>query len=198
MAQRGSIFRKGNSWLLRYNVKEEHGGTVVWVRRVKKLTAVCDEYPTKESAQPLADAILAPINKKIYFQPSIFIYALVSSREFERTVWYVGQSVDVDRRFTLHTNGQRREGSRKCAWFNKEIADGFTVTAKLIEECRDQFTADEREAYWIGFFRDRNPLLTNGTTGAQSQRFAELAKVQEKCRKRLVQDREWLDKLFAA
>ena len=119
----------------------------------------------------------------------IFIYALVSSRDGESTVWYVGQSVDVQARFDKHQSKISR--GRRGRWIQKELAHGFTVRPRLIEECPDKMTANAREAYWIDFFRKLNPQLTNGTSDPRNRRGTSLSKVVKEQRQRLKQDRKW-------
>lgn len=60
--QLGQVYRKGKSWLLKYNVKEERDGKIRWVRRVKKLAPVSDKYRTAGSVKHLAAELLAPLN----------------------------------------------------------------------------------------------------------------------------------------
>src|ERR1700735_5084439 len=60
--QRGHIYRKGQSWILDYGVKEIRAGKAKWVRRSKKLAAVSDKYRTAASVRHLAADILAPYN----------------------------------------------------------------------------------------------------------------------------------------
>jgi integrase len=60
--QRGQIYRKGRSWLLGFNVKEQRDGKIKWVRRVKKLAEVSDKYRTVASVRKLAEEILSPVN----------------------------------------------------------------------------------------------------------------------------------------
>jgi integrase len=62
--QQGRIFRKGHSWFLGYNVKEDRDGTVKWVSRVRKLAPCHDEYRTVASVRHLAQDILGPLNSK--------------------------------------------------------------------------------------------------------------------------------------
>jgi len=62
--QQGRIFRKGHSWFLGYNVKEDRGGTVRWVSRVRRLAPCDHEYRTVASVRHLAQDILGPLNAK--------------------------------------------------------------------------------------------------------------------------------------
>lgn len=60
--QRGEIRRWGNNWQLRYWQSETREGKVIKRRVAKKLAPISREYQTPESVQPLADAILLPLN----------------------------------------------------------------------------------------------------------------------------------------
>ena len=60
--QTGYIYRKGQSWILDYGVKEFRNGEAKWVRRSKRLAPVCDKYRTVGSVRHLAADILAPYN----------------------------------------------------------------------------------------------------------------------------------------
>lgn len=62
--QNGRIFKKGHSWFLGFNVKEDRSGTVKWVSRIKKLAPFCDEYRTAASVRHLTQDILGPLNSK--------------------------------------------------------------------------------------------------------------------------------------
>jgi integrase len=63
--QRGYIYRKGQSWILSYVVKERKAdGQVDWARRSRKLAPFGGEYRTKASVQHLAQEILTPVNTR--------------------------------------------------------------------------------------------------------------------------------------
>ena len=69
--QKGRIYRKGQSWILDYAVKEMRDGVPKWVNRSKRLAPVCDEYRSKGSVQHLASEHLAPQNAKMSKPESI-------------------------------------------------------------------------------------------------------------------------------
>ena len=64
MAQRGTIFRKGNSWFLIYRQPVTENGKEFKKQVVKRLAPVCDQYRTAKHVEPLAEEILGPINAK--------------------------------------------------------------------------------------------------------------------------------------
>jgi integrase len=61
--QKGYVFRKGNSWYLRYYDYEiQTDGTIKLVSKCRKLVTYGGDYRSKKAAQVLADEFLAPIN----------------------------------------------------------------------------------------------------------------------------------------
>src|SRR5258708_5881832 len=62
--QQGHIYREKNWWYIRYreNVKQSDG-TVRRIQRAKRLVAVSSAYRSVASVQPLAEAVLAPVNE---------------------------------------------------------------------------------------------------------------------------------------
>jgi integrase len=60
--QVGYIFRRGNSWFVRYNDTVLREGVAVRVQLCKKVASYSDTYRTKKSVKPLAAEILAPVN----------------------------------------------------------------------------------------------------------------------------------------
>ena len=64
--QKGYVFRKSNSWFLRYyDYQLQSDGTTKLISKCKKLVAYGGEYRSKKAAQNLADEFLAPINNGI-------------------------------------------------------------------------------------------------------------------------------------
>jgi integrase len=60
--QSGYIFRKGDSWFVRYYDDVLVAGAVVRKQRCKRVAAYCDQYRNEKSVRPLADEILRPLN----------------------------------------------------------------------------------------------------------------------------------------
>lgn len=80
---------------------------------------------------------------------------------------YVGKSVNVEVRLRAHF--APREGLRKGRHLYRAIAkygrDAFTCS--LLEECRDDATAIERERFWIRELNSRSPGGFNLTEGGE-------------------------------
>jgi len=61
--QKGHVFRKGNSWFLRYyDYRLQSDGKMKLVSKCRKLVGYGGEYRSKKAVQVLADEFLAPIN----------------------------------------------------------------------------------------------------------------------------------------
>lgn len=62
MAQKGFVFRKGDSWFLRYRDTVIENGELRRKLMCKRLAPVCDRYRIKKDLKGLVDDILGPIN----------------------------------------------------------------------------------------------------------------------------------------
>ena len=124
-----------------------------------------------------------------------FIYGLVSSRDGGNLIWYVGQSFRVQERFGRHH--LRESNGAKGKWVQKELAEGFAVSYRILEECPDEAAANVREDAWIDACRKINSGLTNGIFGSRvnAKRAKFLAKCLAESREQLERDREWVASL---
>ncbi len=135
-------------------------------------------------------------------QPPIFIYALVSTRDDRPG--YIGQSVDVEGRHKIHLQCLNPDPERRDAastfgkpvyeWIRSEIAAGFRIETRIIEETPDNFTADDREGFWIAKLRAAGYTLHNSTGGNGRRTPKWREKVLARDREQLASDREWLSK----
>lgn len=94
--------------------------------------------------------------------------------------FYIGQSVDIKRRFTEHRNPHGKETSLKLA-IKKYGKENFLF--EVIEECSAQ-DLDEREVYWIARLRPQYNR-TAGGAGARSLTVPEETRqlLSQKCRR---------------
>jgi integrase len=69
--QRGAIKQHGKFWVLKFREDVLQNGTRVRKDVYKKLAPISREYQTKESVQPLADLILAPLNAGVHQAQSV-------------------------------------------------------------------------------------------------------------------------------
>lgn len=66
---KGTITRHRGHWCLRYRERIREGGTIHTVQRSKRLAPVDAMHKTRRSVQPIAEAMLEPINKT----PSLYV-----------------------------------------------------------------------------------------------------------------------------
>lgn len=93
----------------------------------------------------------------------VFIYGLVDPKTEQ--VRYVGQTKDVKRRLRNHLNDARRGvKSHKYNWIRSLAKSKLKPKITVIEKCNGN-SADEREQYWIAYYRGREDKLTNQTDG---------------------------------
>ena len=75
-------------------------------------------------------------------------------------------------------------------WIKKEVSAGFQIEMRVLEECADSSTADEREAFWIDTLRDAGNVLYNKTSGNVRRAAGYRAKALAYGRERLKRDCE--------
>ena len=96
-----------------------------------------------------------------------FIYGLFSTMDDK--IRYVGKtSKTLEERLYYHIYGalKRKQKSYKDKWIRKVYKDGFEVQIKEIEKCTET-NINEREIYWINFYKTSNKL-TNQLLGGES------------------------------
>jgi hypothetical protein len=127
---------------------------------------------------------------------TVFIYALVSSRDGFRLPWYVGQTVDCQHRIADHLRECQQFKTAQAFWTRQELADGFKVEYRIIEET-DKDNAHAREEFWITKMSTVNKNLKNSTAGNNhSGREKHLARVQPIQREEMKAHGPWLADLL--
>ena len=93
----------------------------------------------------------------------VYIYKMTN--DIDGTI-YIGQSVNPQRRFNQHTNskGQSTSKAIKNAVL-KYGADNFSL--EIIEEC-DENNFEDREMYWIDYYKRNGYNLYNKTKGGEN------------------------------
>ena len=91
-----------------------------------------------------------------------FIYTLLDPRT--HAVRYVGKSDRPHKRWISHCNGYYELKSMKNSWIQSLATQGLRPELVVIEETTvDQW--EDRERYWIAYYRQAGCDLTNGTEG---------------------------------
>lgn len=102
----------------------------------------------------------------------IFIYRVLVECRGDTAVLYVGQSRRPEARFRTHL-------SRSChsevlrRRIAGDLAVGFSLRLEIVEECRDAWSARERERWWI------NDALRSGHAIANKENPARTAQLEE-------------------
>lgn len=91
-----------------------------------------------------------------------FIYALLDSRT--GCVRYVGKSDCPDHRMRAHCHARGR--GHKQSWLRQLKREGLWPVLQILEECSCECW-QERERYWIAFYRKAGEPLTNLTDGGE-------------------------------
>ena len=100
-------------------------------------------------------------NKSI--KDPVFIYGLKCPLSGD--IRYIGKSVDPLQRFKKHINYEIKSDTHKARWLNKLIALGLLPELIIIEEV-DKYQWEEREKFWIVYYKDS---LTNETIGGDGR-----------------------------
>ncbi len=108
----------------------------------------------------------------------VYIYGLVDPRTEQ--IRYVGQTKDIKRRLRNHLNDAKRGvKSHKHSWIRKLLAEKIKPKTTVIEKCNSR-NADEREEYWIAYYRETEAGLTNQTDGGYGARGYERTEEEKK------------------
>jgi len=103
------------------------------------------------------------------------IYILVDSVDREN-IRYVGQTtLTLPKRLKRHINSCTYEISYKNNWIKSLLKQGRIPEIKVIEiiDSDDPLIWDEREIYWISFYKKLGHRLTNTTLGGHGIRWSE-------------------------
>src|SRR5579862_3294705 len=105
--QRGQVYKKSGSWMLRYWDVEMNGR----VRRAVRLAPINQEYPSKTSVAVLADKILTPINtKQIQPESSMTVHDFIQSHYLPHVKAELRPSTYTDYRTVFNTYVKDRLG----------------------------------------------------------------------------------------
>lgn len=103
---------------------------------------------------------------------NVFIYCLLDQ---DLVIRYVGKTVDTKRRLWSHIiEAKLYTGKRYVLnWIKSMLSKGLTPELRILEVCREDNWQD-REIYWIDYYRKISPKLCNisdggiGNTGAKT------------------------------
>ncbi len=95
----------------------------------------------------------------------IYIYSLKDPRDYQ--VKYIGKTIDVNRRLKEHTKTcNLKTNSLKNNWLRHIIGLGLYPIMEIVEECNNLIW-EERERYWINYYKELGFSLKNMTNGGE-------------------------------
>ena len=95
----------------------------------------------------------------------VYIYALLDPRY--KRVRYVGKTINLQKRYEQHLYWFDNSNPRKDRWIKGLARHGLKPELGILEEC-DPSNWEEREKYWIAYYRDIYDDLVNITSGGDS------------------------------
>ena len=98
-------------------------------------------------------------------QKIVYIYALVDPR-YEK-VRYVGKTINLQNRYEQHLYWFDNSNPRKDRWIKGLAKHGLKPELAILEQC-NQSNWEEREKYWIAYYRGVHSDLINITDGGDS------------------------------
>jgi len=94
-----------------------------------------------------------------------YIYVLIDPRDNQ--IRYVGKTNNIKTRLTEHcTPRNLKNNTYKVNWIRSVLNYNLRPILKVIEQC-DESNWQEREIYWIKYYRDLGYDLTNATEGGE-------------------------------
>ena len=94
------------------------------------------------------------------------IYYLVSTRDIS-AIKYVGKTVSsLNKRLSSHKSDSKRNKYHVSNWVKKELNNGYIIQIHLIETC-DFDIWEEREIFWINFYKEKGYKLCNISNGGK-------------------------------
>lgn len=92
----------------------------------------------------------------------IYIYGLKCPILNE--IKYVGKAINPKKRLIVHISRSKKETSRKALWLNELSNINLKPEIIILEEIKSN-EWQEKEKYWIKYYKDKGNKLTNMTIG---------------------------------
>ena len=79
---------------------------------------------------------------------------------------YIGKTVNLKERLANHIYKSKSSKTHCASWIKSLISKGFKPIIQEIEECENW---QEREIYWIEYYKSQGASLTNHTIGGEGR-----------------------------
>lgn len=100
--------------------------------------------------------------QKSIAENNCFIYGLFDPEDNQ--IRYVGKADDLKERFNEHINDYKIYYTRKTCWVVHLLHKNLVPSMRILEVCSKEGW-QEREIYWIKFYKEQGIDLLNGTSG---------------------------------
>ena len=104
---------------------------------------------------------------------TIYIYKLIDP--ITNNVRYVGKTTNLVRRLNAHINRSKKNKYHSARWVNSLLEKGLKPEISIIEECNEN-NWEEREIYWISYYREHFDLTNILDGGGHSPSYGRLGK----------------------
>lgn len=103
----------------------------------------------------------------------IYIYVLKDPRT--NIIRYVGKTCNLKKRYNSHCciKSLNKESNHRKYWLTSIIKAGYLPIMEPIEECGDDW--QEREIYWIKYYKDLGLNLVNSTDGGDGSKYFQMS-----------------------
>lgn len=88
----------------------------------------------------------------------IYIYTL--SHPITNEIRYVGKTGNIKRRYNNHISNSKKINSHIGRWIKSLLKENLLPTVQMIEKCTEH-NWEEREIYWISFYKEKGYNLCN-------------------------------------
>lgn len=93
---------------------------------------------------------------------TVYIYSLKDPRDYQ--IKYIGKTIDIDKRYKQHIKNYTNKKSLKNSWVSSLLQYGLQPMLEIVEIC-DESKWQEREQYWIKYYKELGFDLKNMTNG---------------------------------
>jgi len=95
----------------------------------------------------------------------IYIYTIKDPRDYQ--IKYIGKTIDINRRFKEHLqDSYLKANTYKNNWIKKLLSENLQPIFEVVEECCEDIW-EERERFWISYYKEIGFNLTNMCDGGE-------------------------------
>ena len=111
----------------------------------------------------------------------VYIYSLKDPRDYQ--IKYIGKALDIDKRYKQHIKNYTNKKSLKSSWVLSLLQYGLQPILEIVEICNES-KWQEREKYWIKYYKELGfdlKNMTNGGDGNTGLKMSDASKEKIRC-----------------